>query len=99
MLNITDLTYRIGQRVLFDRATAAIPTGQPIGLVGRNGIGKSTLLGLITGELAPDGGEVTVSPRTRIGTVAQTMPDGDTTPIDFVLAADTIAMPVPPSPR
>ena len=88
MLTINDLTYRIGQRVLFDQATASIPAGQTIGLVGRNGIGKSTLLHLIMGELALDGGEISISPRTRIGTVAQAMPDGDMTPIDFVLAAD-----------
>jgi ATP-binding cassette subfamily F protein 3 len=88
MLHINDLTYRIGQRLLFDQATAAIPTGQTVGLVGRNGIGKSTLLRLILGEAAPDGGQISVSPRTRIGTVAQEMPDGEFTPIDFVLAAD-----------
>ncbi len=88
MLHINDLTYRIGQRLLFDHATAAIPTGQTVGLVGRNGIGKSTLLRLITGEVAPDGGQISVSPRTRVGTVAQEMPDGEATPLGFVLAAD-----------
>jgi ATP-binding cassette subfamily F protein 3 len=88
MLHIKDLTYRIGQRTLFDQATAAIPDGQTIGLVGRNGIGKSTLLRLITGEVGADGGEITVSPRTRVGTVAQEMPDGEQTPLAFVLAAD-----------
>src|SRR5690606_1604974 len=46
------------------------------------------LLRLITGELAPDGGQISVSPRTRVGTVAQEMPDGDETPLEFVLAAD-----------
>jgi ATP-binding cassette subfamily F protein 3 len=88
MLHINDLIYRIGQRTLFDRATAAIPDGQTIGLVGRNGIGKSTLLRLITGEAAPDGGAISVGPRTRVGTVAQEMPDGEATPLAFVLAAD-----------
>ncbi len=88
MLQINDLTYRIGQRLLFNRATAAIPDGHKVGLVGRNGIGKSTLLKLITGEAMADGGQISVGARTRIGSVAQEMPDGDTTPLAFVLAAD-----------
>jgi len=54
MLHINDLTYRIEGKPLFEGATAAIPAGHKVGLVGRNGTGKSTLLRLITGEIAPD---------------------------------------------
>ncbi|GER03017.1 hypothetical protein JCM17846_06990 [Iodidimonas nitroreducens] len=53
MLHIKDLTYRIGDRLLLDHATARITAGQKLGLIGQNGTGKSTLLGLITGASCP----------------------------------------------
>jgi ATP-binding cassette subfamily F protein 3 len=89
MLHIDDLTYRIAGRVIFENATAAIAPGHRVGLVGRNGTGKSTLLKLILGELQADGGEINIPPRARIGCVAQEAPGGDITPLDAVLAADT----------
>ena len=89
MLSITDLTYRIAGRVIFDRATVSIPTGDCIGIVGRNGTGKSTLLRLIAGELQPDSGEISTASRLRIGSVAQEAPDGEASLLDTVLAADT----------
>ena len=55
MLHINGLTYRIGGRILIDEATVAIPAGHKAGLVGRNGVGKTTLLRLIIGELAARG--------------------------------------------
>ncbi|HEY4134012.1 MAG TPA: ABC-F family ATP-binding cassette domain-containing protein [Alphaproteobacteria bacterium] len=88
MLQLSDLTYRIGQRLLLDNASASIPTGHKVGLIGRNGMGKSTLLRIIAGEIGLDGGRVEVSPRTRMGWVQQEMPE-KATPIGFVLAADT----------
>ncbi|MBB4286344.1 ABC-F family ATP-binding cassette domain-containing protein [Roseospira goensis] len=89
MLQIRDLTYRIGGRVLFDGASAALPAGARVGLVGRNGTGKSTLLRLILGEAAPDSGAITVHPRARVGRLAQEAPEGETPLLDCVLAADT----------
>ncbi|WP_404385260.1 ATP-binding cassette domain-containing protein [Caenispirillum salinarum] len=88
MLHINDLVYRIGGRVLLDGATAHIPAGQRVGLVGRNGTGKSTLLRLILNETAPDGGDVAVRPRASVGRVAQEAPAGDDNLLDCVLAAD-----------
>ena len=88
MLHINDLVYRIGGRVLLDGATAHIPAGQRVGLVGRNGTGKSTLLRLILNETAPDNGDVIVRPRASVGRVAQEAPAGDDTLLDCVLAAD-----------
>jgi ATP-binding cassette subfamily F protein 3 len=88
MLHINDLTYRIEGRPIFEGATAAIPAGHKVGLVGRNGAGKTTLLRLITGELSPDGGTITVPRHARIGHVAQEAPGGDDSLIDWVLAAD-----------
>jgi ATP-binding cassette subfamily F protein 3 len=88
MLQISDLTYRIGGRAIFERASATIPEGARLGLVGRNGAGKTTLLRLIAGELEPDGGGIQLSAGLRLGRLAQEMPSGRASLIDFVLAAD-----------
>ena len=58
MLHINELTFRIEGRLILDQATVAIPTGHKVGLVGRNGTGKTTLLKLIIGEYAPDSGSI-----------------------------------------
>ena len=89
MLSIHDLTYRIGGRLLLDRASLTIPAGHRVGLVGPNGTGKSTLFKLISGELASDGGDISLVRGASMGMVRQDLPDDDTTLIDIVLAADT----------
>ena len=89
MLHINDLTFRIEGKPIFEGATAGIPTGHKVGLVGRNGAGKSTLLKLITGEYHADTGNITVPRSSRIGHVAQEAPGGADSLIDWVLAADT----------
>ncbi len=89
MLTISGITVRLGGRTILDRATAAIPPGAHVGLIGRNGAGKSTLLKVIIGQLEPDEGEIEMPRRTRLGYIAQDAPSGDATPFDTVLAADT----------
>ena len=89
MLHINDLSFRIEGRPIFEGATAGIPTGHKVGLVGRNGAGKTTLLKIIAGDLAPDTGSITVARSARIGHVAQEAPGGEDSLIDWVLAADT----------
>ena len=71
MLRINDLTYRIEGRPLFEQAGANIPSGHKVGLVGRNGTGKTTLFRLIRGEIESDGGDITIPREWRIGGVAQ----------------------------
>ena len=88
MLQINSLTYRIGDRLLFDGASAHIPAGAKIGLVGRNGAGKSTLLALIQGSLAPESGTIVVHPRARVMAVAQEAPGGPRSLLATVLDAD-----------
>ncbi len=88
MLHINDLTFHIEGKRIFDAATAGIPTGHKVGLVGRNGAGKSTLLRLITGEYHPDDGSITMTRGARIGYVAQEAPGGDKSLIAWVLEAD-----------
>ncbi len=89
MLTIHDLGFSMAGVPLFEGASAQIPTGAHLGLVGRNGSGKTTLFRLITGELTPDRGDISLPPRGRIGGVAQEAPGDDRTLIDTVLAADT----------
>ena len=89
MLHINDLSYRIEGRPIFEGATAGIPTGHKVGLVGRNGTGKTTLLKIICGDLAPDLGSVTVPRSARIGHIEQEAPGGQESVIEWVLSADT----------
>ncbi|MEE1557334.1 MAG: ATP-binding cassette domain-containing protein, partial [Alphaproteobacteria bacterium] len=70
MLHINDLTYRIGGRDILFNASAHIPAGHKVGVVGRNGAGKSTLLKLITGDLHGDGGTIRRARRARLGMVS-----------------------------
>ncbi len=88
MLRIVDLTYRIEGRPLFEQASATIPTGHKVGLVGRNGTGKSTLFRLLTGETDVDGGEIVMPRGWRMAGVAQEAPGGPTSLLDTVLEAD-----------
>ena len=89
MLRITDLNFAIEGRPLFEGASAFIPTGHKVGLIGRNGTGKTTLFRLIRGELQADGGEISLPARARIGGVAQEVPSNEVSLLDTVLAADT----------
>ncbi len=89
MLTIDDLSVRVGGRLLIEQASARIPAGARVGLVGRNGTGKTTLFRVLVGELAPESGAVQLPARARIGRLAQEAPDGPETLLDIVLAADT----------
>ena len=84
MLHINDLTYRIGGRALFENASTNISEGHRVGLIGRNGIGKTTLFKLILGEILPDSGSLNLRPGMRLGTVAQEAPSGSEPLIEFV---------------
>ena len=89
MLKIEDITYSVEGRPLFEGASATIPTGHKVGLVGRNGAGKTTLFRLIRGELALEGGTISIPSRARIGGVAQEVPSSSTSLLETVLQADT----------
>src|SRR5690606_10555401 len=89
MLHINDLTYRLGPRLLFDRATLALQDGSKTGLVGKNGAGKTTLFRLLMGEITPESGSIGLPRAARIGQVAQEAPSGPESLIEVVLKADT----------
>ncbi|MEP3639019.1 MAG: ABC-F family ATP-binding cassette domain-containing protein [Paracoccaceae bacterium] len=89
MLRIEDITYAIAGRPLFEGASAVIPDGHKVGLVGRNGTGKTTLFRLIYGELALESGTLRLPKRARIGGVSQEAPSSSQSLLDTVLIADT----------
>jgi ATP-binding cassette, subfamily F, member 3 len=89
MLHIRDLGFRIAGRSLFERASAVVSEGHKVGLVGRNGTGKTTLFRLIVGEQQIDAGSIEVRRGARVGQVAQEAPGGPQSLLQTVLAADT----------
>jgi ATP-binding cassette subfamily F protein 3 len=89
MLVISNLSFAIEGKPLFEGASVTIPAGHKVGIVGRNGTGKTTLFKLIKGQLAPDGGSIDVPSYFRIGGVEQEAPASDASLLDTVLAADT----------
>src|SRR5262245_5212356 len=89
MLVIDDLSVRIAGRLLLDGASARIPSGARVGLVGRNGVGKTTLFRAIAGDIAMEHGDIALPARARIGRLAQEAPDGPESLLAVVLKADT----------
>ena len=89
MLTIDGITVRLGGRTILERASATVPVGARVGLIGRNGAGKSTLMKALIGEIEPDDGEISKPARARIGYIAQEAPSGTMTPEEVVLAAAT----------
>jgi ATP-binding cassette subfamily F protein 3 len=88
MLAIDSLVFTAWGRRFFDKATVTLPANAKVGLVGRNGIGKSTLFKLILGELSPDSGDLSLPKAARIGAVAQEHPATPVSLLDTILAAD-----------
>jgi ATP-binding cassette, subfamily F, member 3 len=88
MLVIDDVSLRVAGRLLIEHATVQIPDGARVGLVGRNGTGKSTLFRAIAGDIAVEHGSFARPARSTIGRLPQEAPDGPEPLIDIVLAGD-----------
>src|SRR5690242_3916690 len=88
MLSINDISIRLAGRLLIDHGTVQITPGARVGLVGRNGTGKSTLFKAIRGELSIESGSIAIPPRWRVGSLAQEAPDGPESLVEVVLKAD-----------
>ena len=88
MINFKNISFSIGGVSLFDDTSAFVPTGHKVGIVGRNGTGKTTLFKLILKEISLDGGIIEVPRNFKVGAVAQEAPSNEEKLIDTVLAAD-----------
>jgi len=88
LITLKNVILRRGAKVLLDSATVTINPGEKVGLVGRNGAGKSSLFALLNGSLHEDGGEYFIPSQWRMGQVAQDMPETDQSATDFVVDGD-----------
>lgn len=88
MINFKDISFSIGGVSLFENSSAFVPTGHKVGIVGRNGTGKTTLFKLILKELVLDSGIIEVPKNFKIGSVAQEAPSSEETLLETVLSAD-----------
>ncbi|WP_418146423.1 ABC transporter ATP-binding protein [Actinobacillus pleuropneumoniae] len=88
MIFFTDLILKRGQSVLLENTSATIHTGQKVGLVGKNGCGKSSLFALVKGELQPEGGDVSLPKNWAISWVNQETPALEISALDYVIQGD-----------
>src|SRR6516165_816503 len=88
MLRFENLALRRGPLLLFDKVDLALHAGWRVGISGRNGAGKSSLLALVAGELAPDAGHFERPRDWSLAFVRQEVPALDATAIDYVLDGD-----------
>jgi len=88
VIELSNISLRRGERLLFEGLDLRIHTGQKVGLVGRNGVGKSSLFALLRGRLQPETGEVRVPPRWTIGYMAQESEPSDLSALEWVQAGD-----------
>ena len=92
MISVRNLTLRRGVNVVLDRASVTFAPGEKIGLVGRNGAGKSSFFGLLNGTLHEDSGEFSIPAAWKMGQVAQEMPETAQSATDFVVEGDTVLL-------
>jgi ATP-binding cassette, subfamily F, member 3 len=88
MITLRNLILRRGTKVVLQGANLTLHGGEKVGLIGRNGAGKSSLFLLLTDRLHADTGDVEIPPRWQIGEVVQSMPETDDGATDFVLQGD-----------
>ena len=88
MLKIENISYRIGGKTIFKNSTATIPPGHKVVVVGRNGIGKSTLFTLLKDEIQIESGNITIPKKSRIGSMDQEVPGTEKNLIETVLEYD-----------
>ncbi|OZI50828.1 ABC-F family ATP-binding cassette domain-containing protein [Bordetella genomosp. 4] len=92
MIILKNVTLRRGSKVLLDKTSVTLNPGEKVGLVGRNGAGKSSLFAVLNGTLHEDSGEFSIPAQWRMSQVAQDMPETEQSATDFVVEGDTLLM-------
>ena len=92
MITLKNVTLRRSAKMLLDSASVTLNPGEKVGLVGRNGAGKSSLFALFNGTLHEDAGEYYIPTQWRMGQVSQDMPETDQPATDFVVEGDTVLL-------
>ena len=88
MIKIEKISFSIGGRKLLDTGNITIPSSHKIGVVGRNGTGKTTLFELIKGNLELESGQIIIPKNEKIGDVKQEVSENDLSVLETILAAD-----------
>ena len=92
MITLRQITLRRGVKVVLQNASVTMHPGEKVGLIGRNGAGKSSLFSMLAGRLHADAGDIELPPRWRLGEVAQEMPETGDGATEFVLQGDVPLM-------
>ena len=92
MITLKNVVLRRGAKVLLDHTSLTINPGESVGLVGRNGAGKSSLFGLLNGSLHEDGGDCSIPAQWKMAQVAQDMPETEQSATEFVIEGDTVLL-------
>ncbi|ABM37118.1 ABC-F family ATP-binding cassette domain-containing protein [Polaromonas naphthalenivorans] len=92
MITLKNVVLRRGAKVILDSASVTLNPGEKIGLVGRNGAGKSSLFAMLNGTLHEDGGEYYIPAQWKMAQVAQDMPETEQSATSYVIEGDTVLL-------
>ncbi|MGA8784494.1 MAG: ATP-binding cassette domain-containing protein [Polaromonas sp.] len=92
MITLKNVVLRRGAKVILDSASVTINPGEKVGLVGRNGAGKSSLFAMLNGTLHEDGGEYYIPAQWRMAQVAQDMPETEQSATSYVIEGDVVLL-------
>ena len=92
MITLKNVVLRRGAKVILDNASIALNPGEKIGLVGRNGAGKSSLFAMLNGTLHEDGGEYYIPAQWKMAQVAQDMPETEQSATSYVIEGDVVLL-------
>ncbi|WP_332777796.1 ABC-F family ATP-binding cassette domain-containing protein [Polaromonas sp.] len=92
MITLKNVVLRRGAKVILDSASVTLNPGEKIGLVGRNGAGKSSLFAMLNGSLHEDGGEYAIPQQWRMAQVAQDMPETEQSATSYVIDGDVVLL-------
>ena len=92
MITLKNVVLRRGSKVILDSASIALNPAEKIGLVGRNGAGKSSLFAMLNGSLHEDGGEYYIPAQWKMAQVAQDMPETEQSATSYVIEGDVVLL-------